>query len=662
MNKEEASYFQSKFILDSNNARIENGELITDEVVSIPKIHIKRYFAEQGINYEEELKNKPRVEVVLPSEGKLISDFAREVADILKDKNEIFFRPSSRDIVEIGKIQEKNKEVEYTGFVSIKPERFITKCEKYFKPVVERRTKYGSELIDKSMDRSMASITLNSSQLQDTLPKIKRIFSVPLPILDEGKLTFPKMGYDPRFQSWLNPNAPKLIEDMKLEEAREIINKIYKEFCFKSEQDKTNAIGSLLTPFCRGLFKSFNTRTPIDVWVANRERAGKDCGAGCRGVLYEGYALEEPPISSGENSGNNNEELRKKLLSALIAGRKMLHFSNNKGHLDNSVLEGFATSETFSDRALGRNEILTFDNEIDLSLSGNVGISYTPDIANRCKFINLFLDIEDANARQFENPNLHQWIKENRALILSSLYTLVRTWVEAGMPNGNIPFASFPEWSRVIGGIMESCGYNNPCVPDKEMLALGGDSETKEMKSLFELCYERYPNQWISKADIRNLIINGEDGIFGYLDFNKKSDQTKFGQKITKFLGRVLSGIRLNVKDMSVRASRQEFMFVKEEQDKDSFGNLGNLGNLYTPIHIKNNLYIGVGETIPRLPGLPEKDLFEAIKLLNEQFGALVPKEMVVKLGGFENIEQLLDKLKRQGLILEPKQGFIQIV
>jgi hypothetical protein len=50
----------------------------------------------------------------------------------------------------------------------------------------------------------------------------------------------------------------------------------YKEFCFKDEQDKINAIAGLLTPYLRGLFKNFNTRTPLFFYMANRERAGKD--------------------------------------------------------------------------------------------------------------------------------------------------------------------------------------------------------------------------------------------------------------------------------------------------------------------------------------------------------------------------------------------------
>jgi len=96
----------------------------------------------------------------------------------------------------------------------------------------------------------------------------------------------------------------------------------------------------------------------------------------------------------------------------MISGRRRLHFSNNKGHLNNSVFESIITAMKFSDRLLGKNEIVTLDNELNFSFSGNLGITLTPDLSNRTVFINLFLDIEDANKRKFKNPNLHGWVLE----------------------------------------------------------------------------------------------------------------------------------------------------------------------------------------------------------------------------------------------------------
>jgi len=341
-----------------------------------------------------------------------------------------------------------------------------------------------------------------------------------------------------------------------------------KEFCFQEKQDFIIAIAGLLTPFLHGLLPKFNTRTPVPVYTANREGIGKDYLAGITGIVYEGYPLEETPLNTSENKheNNNTDELRKKIISAMIKGKKRMHFANNKGYIDNGVFEQITTAENCSDRILGRSEMLQFNNEIDFSLSGNTGIGYTADLARRCIFSRLFWDEENINERHFKNPNLQVWVLENREQILSALYALVRNWNEKGQPEGKKPFASFPHWAKICGGIMETAGYESPCEPNKDMIALGGDSETQDMKGLFELCYSKKPETNIRKAEIISLLNEENLELFNELDLIIPSGQVKFGLKLKKFIGRTLSGIQLTVNDEKARGSRQEFKFTKQRR------------------------------------------------------------------------------------------------
>ena len=529
------------------------------------------------IDWSRRNETEQRKEIVLPGIGKLINNFAIEIADALKDKNVLFLRIDSKEIVEIGKIKlQKSGEEVYTGFVTIKPNKLITLVEKYVIPGINVWNEKEKEhhFKEKSMGSDTAATLLCSEALASALPQINRIFTIPIPILHDGNLTFPNKGYDKRFDSWLPYNAPDISDiNMEIDDAKRIIQNMMKEFCFETKQDYSNAVAALLTPFLRGLFPTFCTRAPAFFYLANRERAGKDYLAGICGIVYEGHALEESPICSSEESRTNNtEELRKKILAAMIGGRKRMHFSNNKGFIDNAVFESVITAEKYSDRILGKSEILTFENELDFSLSGNTGIGFTPDFANRCRFIRLFLDVEDANSRKFENPALHNWVMENRGLVLSALFALVRNWMDKGKPAGNTPFASFSKWAEICGGIMESAGYLSPCTPDNKIMLLGGDSETIEMKQLFELCYSIHPEKWITKRDMKDLIMS-EENLMHYLDFNTRADQTKFGNKIVKAIGRVFSGIRLIVNNTEIRGSRQEFKFTKEthEENKSIF-------------------------------------------------------------------------------------------
>lgn len=511
-------------------------------------------------------------EINLPGVGKVISKFAEEITQHINTKHELFYRPDSREIIEIGKIKHiETDEETYTGFLSIKPNRFITLLEKYVCPGITIKKNNGDEGVEyvfkeKSISSELAGTLLASDILQKSLPQIRRIFTVPIPIIYKGELTFPKVGYDPRFGSWLPQDAPKLENpEMTLEEAKIVFKEIFQEFCFKTQQDYYNALAALLTPYLRGLFTSFSIRTPVFFYLANRERAGKDYLAGVTGIVYEGYALEEAPIcNSNKGSGNNSEELRKKLLSSMMAGRKRMHFSNNKGYIDNAMFEAITTLEKYSDRVLGRTESLTFDNELDFSLSGNVGVGFTPDFANRCRFIHLFLDIENANERDFKKPNLHQFVLRERPRIISAMYALVRNWKEKGCPEGTVNFASYSQWAKICGGVMEAAGYGNPATPDTSVITVAGDAETTDMKYLFELMFEIYPNQVVEKKAIVECAIENE--LFRFWDLkDNRGDQTKFGNLLIKYIGRVLSNVRLVDTTPNARNARKKFQFTKNK-------------------------------------------------------------------------------------------------
>ena len=581
--------------------------------------------------YKKFIENS--TEIVLPGRGRLISNFAGRLGNIFNNKSTLFYKPQENNIVEIVKIKEGEEEEEFLGFHILDANRLITCIERYITPGIYVRDIETKEIDfhPKSMGNNVGNVVLESHNFREKLPIIKRIFTVPIPILYKGNLSFPKKGYDKRFYSWLPYNSPTISEpEMKLEEAKKLLTMIYKEFPFQDHQDYINAIAGLISPFLRGLYSNFNVRSPVFFYVANRERAGKDYCAGITGMLYEGCALEEPPIStSGNKRANNEEELRKKLLSAFISGRKRLHFANNKGFINNSTFEQVATATVYSDRLLGKNDVINVDNEIDFSLSGNIGVSYTPDFASRCRFIRLMLDVEDANKRKFKNPSLHFWVLKNRDKVLSAIYSLVKNWIDRGMVKGTKLFTSFPEWAKICGGVMEAAGFDNPCESYDMMFNIGGDVESDNMKMLYEFMYKNRAEESMTKSEIRNFVFDeNELNLFPYLDITTRSGQTIFGMIIDKFVNRIMSDIRL-VCDNNERSARRRYRFTKEKREIDEkkiFGNdinnvniddylekdevvtLVTLGNVSAPTETKkyiNNNRKGSMQMVPQVTRLP---------------------------------------------------------
>jgi hypothetical protein len=360
------------------------------------------------------------------------------------------------------------------------------------------------------------------------------------------------------------------------------------------------------------------------MYIANREGAGKDYAAGTVTTTHEGEAAEDPPVTKAESG--SDEEFRKKTLAAFMMGRSLIHSSNNKGYLNSAELEALITKEIYRDRQLGGNKLLEFPNILTISLSANVGLTYPADLQRRAIFINLFLDLEDPNTRVFKNPDLHGWVKEHRSEVLSALYALVRNWVDKGLPKSKQPFASFPEWMAVIGGILEAADLGSPKQNDV-LNAVGGDQETISMRQLYLAAFELWGAKWVQKSEIFAELQNSESpmfGLFPYLNWEAHPESAKMslGRLLSKYAGRIFADIRMEELRPPSHASRAQYRFSRIEdtvptQQKFQNNEIGNNSSLAPLVSLasstnskniessNNSNNITIGEKPPILPKLP---------------------------------------------------------
>ncbi len=160
---------------------------------------------------------------------------------------------------------------------------------------------------------------------------------------------------------------------------------------------------------------------------------------------------------------------------------------------------------------------------------------------------------------------MKQWTREHRADLLSALMAFVNEWQRQGRPKPPTVFTSFPAWAEVVGGIMHACGLGDPCRKDSdEEGGLTGDTETRDMRALFEAVYEAHPERWISRSDIYAIVQDEQDtDWFHWIDLETRSGQTRFGQLLTKFAGREFDGIRMLWDETEKRVARRRFKFTK---------------------------------------------------------------------------------------------------
>jgi DNA polymerase-1 len=501
-----------------------------------------------------------RRRIILPGLGRPDSEFCEEAgADI--GPRELWFRKGNY-VCEVA-VRSITEDVTGLVFATIEPIEAVTSIERFMETGVIRENEEGEfEFVANSMSREDAATLLASQQFKARLPEIIRILDVPIPIASGGEILFPKTGYDPRFRSYCPPDAPVPLE-IGLDEARRILRDVHSEFCWKDEQSVIHAIARMITPYCRGIM-GWSAKTPLWFYCANRPRAGKDYLAGVTQILYEGKACEDAPI------GKDSEETRKRITTALMSGRRSMHFANCQEYLQDQCFIGAITSKTFAARNLGSTDAkadLILANEIEFSVSANVGLTFREDIEPRTRRLDLEFFEENPNGRDFRRPDLHGWIAANRPLVLGAVASVVRHWIHCGRPPGKTPFNSFPEWARVVGGIMSCCGLGDPCLPHQQSARIGGDGHERAMRAVYRIGYGAHPDEWITKQQLFEALDaapeTDTEALVSFMvggELTSKEARMRIGKALNKFNGRHLEGIQMLLDDNS-QSQRQRLMF-----------------------------------------------------------------------------------------------------
>jgi hypothetical protein len=219
-------------------------------------------------------------------------------------------------------------------------------------------------------------------------------------------------------------------------------------------------------------------------------------------------------------------------------------------------------------------------NATEFSISANTGFSFSEDFNLRCRKISLAYAEEDANSRSFSHPDLHGWILEHRQDLLNAVAGLIQYWHQQGCPPGQTKFTSFPEWAKVVGGILMTCGLGDPCVPQLDG-TMTTDTTTAEMKKLFQLGFQENPDEWLTRNNLYQLVRAPDSELFGWLDLNERSGQTSFGMRLRAFTGRSLGGIYLQMNNHNAR--RPKYRFTQEQPPAQENMAAAVLGSPLTP-------------------------------------------------------------------------------
>lgn len=154
-----------------------------------------------------------------------------------------------------------------------------------------------------TISESTSKAVLASDQLKKNLLEIERVIDFPMPMVCNGEVFIPKVGYNQETKTYLRSGFPEIDYNMSLDVAKDIIDTMLRDFCFKRDdigQSKCHAIARILTPYFRGII---NGLVPFWNYKANRPRAGKDYLAQVAHLIYTGKACEDASLPEHDPKG-----------------------------------------------------------------------------------------------------------------------------------------------------------------------------------------------------------------------------------------------------------------------------------------------------------------------------------------------------------------------
>jgi putative DNA primase/helicase len=158
------------------------------------------------------------------------------------------------------------------------------------------------------------------------------------------------------------------------------------------------------------------------------------------------------------------DELRKKLVSVLLAGDLICDLDNIVRPLASEALATILTKPFYQDRILGLSRMTEqLPTNVLFLLTGN-NLEFSGDMPSRVIIARIEPDCEKPEQRTFNIPDLRAHIREHRVELVQAALTILQAYQKQGRPDQSLkPFGRFEQWSREIRAALVWAGLPDPC-------------------------------------------------------------------------------------------------------------------------------------------------------------------------------------------------------
>jgi hypothetical protein len=266
-------------------------------------------------------------------------------------------------------------------------------------------------------------------------------------------------GYDPvsgllcKWDGQVFPSIPRTPDKNDAAAALKELKKPLAEFPFVTRADEAAALSAMLTCLDR---RGMNF-VPLHAFTAPAPGTGK-------GLLINVIAV----TATGRNAApfdqsRNEEEFKKTLGSALIAGHSLIAIDNCVHILESSLLNIAVTEPVFGVRVLGVSQNREIPNNATIFVNGN-NLIIGADLTRRAIRCEMDAGVERPEQREFTDDHLLDTVKANRAQLVVAGLTVLRAWHIAranGQTVGLKPIG-FTEWSQRVREALVWLGEDDP--------------------------------------------------------------------------------------------------------------------------------------------------------------------------------------------------------
>jgi len=281
--------------------------------------------------------------------------------------------------------------------------------------------------------------------------------------------------------------------------ARDTLLEIVVDFPVAAPAHRSAWLASALTPFAR--FAFFGC-APLNLVDANVRGSGKSLLVDATGAVFScrGMARMTAP--------RDGDEWRKRITSLVVAGEPLILIDNISGFFGNAELDAALTGTTWSDRVLGKNEMVS-GLPLTATWYGTANNAILgADTARRALHIRLESPEEKPEERSgFRHPQLLDWVRREQPRLATAAVTILSAYCHAGRPDQRLtPWGSFEAWSGLVRQAVAWIDMPDPAETRTE-LADQADHEGNALRLFIDAMDDEDPDgDGLTAAEMLRLI------------------------------------------------------------------------------------------------------------------------------------------------------------